>query len=112
MSPIVRYMEVPMNRWDLILVVFIAFLITIPLAAQLKVDVPLVNVVATVTDDRGRYVPELLADDLILEEDGVVQKISHFDQDDDLPVSVGITLDTSGSMERKMGTAAGAVERF
>jgi hypothetical protein len=68
------------------------------LAAQLKVDVALVNVVATVTDDRGRYVDDLTADDFILQEDGKAQTIVHFTQSMDLPVSVGVVLDTSGSM--------------
>lgn len=81
-------------------------------AAQLKVDVGLVNVVATVTDDQGRYVSDLSPDDLVVEEDGQVQKIAHFDQSEDLPVSVGILLDTSGSMERKIATATRSVERF
>lgn len=81
-------------------------------AAQLKVDVALVNVVATVTDDRGRYVADLKPEDLIVEEDGQPQTIAHFTQSDDLPVSVGVVLDTSGSMASKIVTAARAVERF
>lgn len=80
--------------------------------AQLKVDVALINVVATVTDDRGLYVPDLTAEDFIIQEDGKNQTISHLSQSDDVPVSMGITLDTSGSMERKIGTATNAVERF
>ena len=80
--------------------------------AQLKVDVALVTVVATVTDDRGRYVADLKADDFVIQEDGETQTISHLTQSNDLPVSVGITLDTSGSMERKITTASNAVERF
>ena len=87
-------------------------LVTTILAAQLKVDVALVNLVATVTDQNGRYVPDLTANDLIVEEDGQVQTISHFDLSDDLPVSVGLVLDTSGSMERKIATALSSVERF
>ena len=81
-------------------------------AAQLTVDVGLVNVVATVLDDRGRYVADLIPEDFILYEDGEVQFIDHFAQSDDLPVSVGVLLDTSGSMERKIDTATEAVERF
>ena len=81
-------------------------------AAQLTVDVGLVNVVATVVDDRGRYVPGLTPEDFILYEDGEVQSIDHFAQSQDLPVSVGVLLDTSGSMERKIDTATEAVERF
>jgi hypothetical protein len=80
--------------------------------AQLKVDVQLVNVVATVTDEKGRYVSDLTPEDLIVQEDGQVQPISHFSQSNDLPVSMGIVLDTSGSMERKIATATSAVERF
>jgi VWFA-related protein len=81
-------------------------------AAQVHVDVRLVNVVATVTDSRGRYVSNLTADDFVLEEDGAVQEISHFTQDQNVPVSVGVLLDTSGSMDRKIRTAVEAVDRF
>jgi VWFA-related protein len=80
--------------------------------AQLTVDVALVNVVATVTDDRGRYVANLRADDFTVEEDGSVLPVSHVSYSDDLPISLGIVLDTSGSMERKIGTATSAVESF
>ncbi len=81
-------------------------------AAQIQVDVRLVNVVATVTDSRGRYVPDLEASDFTLAEDGTRQEIAHFAHSNDLPVSVGIVLDTSGSMERKIATATRAVDRF
>lgn len=81
-------------------------------AAQLRVDVRLVNVVATVTDSNGRYVQGLKASDFTLEEDGIPQQITHFAASQDLPVSVGIVLDTSTSMERKITTATRAVDRF
>jgi Ca-activated chloride channel family protein len=81
-------------------------------AAQLRVDVRLVNVVATVTDEGGRYVEGLKASDFKLEEDGVEQEIAHFSFSQDQPVSVGILLDSSNSMERKIGTATRAVDRF
>jgi VWFA-related protein len=93
--------------------ILLSFLIlVVPAAAQLKVDVALVNVVATVTDETGHYVSDLNEDDLTVYEDGEAQKISHFSQSNDLPVSMGVLLDTSGSMERKIGTATSAVERF
>jgi VWFA-related protein len=78
----------------------------------LRVDVRLVNVVATVTDGSGKFVPNLTPSDFTVLEDGVPQKISHFTQDRDVPVSVGILLDTSGSMIEKMRSATAAVERF
>jgi hypothetical protein len=45
-----------------------AMLLASVVLAQLKVDVALVNVVATVTDDRGQYVPDLTADDFIVKQ--------------------------------------------
>ncbi|HZI51756.1 MAG TPA: VWA domain-containing protein [Terriglobia bacterium] len=88
------------------------FLLVSAAAAQLRVDVRLVNVVATVTDSLGRYVEGLEASDFTLVEDGIPQQISHFAASRDLPVSVGIVLDTSTSMERKILTATRAVDRF
>jgi len=81
-------------------------------AAQVRVDVRLVNVIVTVTDSHGRYIPNLTENDFIVEEDGKTQHISHFSQDRNVPVSVGILLDTSGSMDRKIRTAVDAVDRF
>jgi VWFA-related protein len=78
----------------------------------LRVDVRLVNVVTTVTEAEGKFVPGLTVDDFTVLEDGIPQKISHFTQDRNVPVSVGILLDTSGSMVGKMQTATAAVERF
>ena len=72
----------------------------------------LVNVVTTVTDADGKFAPNLTPDDFTLLEDGVEQKITHFTQDRNIPVSVGILLDTSGSMADKMRAAPAAVERF
>ena len=102
------------SRFLLVLVVSI-LLVRAWASAQdgLRVDVELVNIVATVTDQAGRYVGNLGVEDFTVEEDGIPQKIAHFTQDHDLPVSVGIVLDTSGSMEgNKIRTARQAVERF
>src|SRR5262245_46080171 len=94
-------------------VFFVAlFSVCATFAAQVRVDVRLVNIIATVTDEAGRYVGNLTADDFLVQEDGAPQKISHFSQDHDVPVSVGVILDTSGSMERKIRTAVDAVDRF
>jgi Ca-activated chloride channel family protein len=65
-----------------------------------------------VTDNFGRYVEGLQASDFTLAEDGATQEIVHFSASRDLPVSVGIVLDTSRSMERKIVTATRAVDRF
>jgi Ca-activated chloride channel homolog len=102
-----------MGRWFQAFGLF-TVLVTISavVAAQVRVDVRLVNIIATVTDSHGRYVPNLTQDDFILEEDGKRQQISHFSEDVNVPVSVGVLLDTSGSMDRKIRTAVEAVDRF
>ncbi len=83
-------------------------------AAQdgLRVDVRLVNIYATVMDSSGRYVEGLKKTDFIVEEDGRRQTLSFFDHNRDTPVSMGIVLDTSGSMRLKLDTATDAVDRF
>jgi Ca-activated chloride channel family protein len=100
------------RRFQSFALIIIVLTLSAILAAQVRVDVRLVNVIATVTDDRGRYISHLTADDFLVEEDKRLQKIAHFSQDQDTPVSIGILLDTSGSMERKLRTAIDAVARF
>jgi len=84
------------------------------LCAQMQVrsGVLLVNVVATVVDGKGRTVPNLTIDDFIIEEDGQPQKIEHLLPSADLPISIGVIIDTSLSMESKIRTAQRAVDRF
>ncbi|HEY2379768.1 MAG TPA: VWA domain-containing protein [Terriglobia bacterium] len=101
-----------MRRRFYVLAVFAAVTAATVIRAQVRVDVRLVNVIATVTDTHGRYVSNLAANDFTLEEDGNVQAISHFSQDQEVPVSVGVLLDTSGSMDRKIRTAVDSVDRF
>ena len=80
--------------------------------AQFKSNTLVINVVATVVDGKGRTVPNLTNDDFIVEEDGRPQTITHLVPTADLPVSLGIVLDTSLSMESKIRTAQRAVDRF
>jgi Ca-activated chloride channel homolog len=96
-------------------VVYLTVVILLPGAfpcAQFKVDTLLINVVATVVDGKGRTVPNLTIDDFILEEDGQPQTIKHLLPSADLPISIGVILDASKSMESKIRTAQRAVDRF
>jgi Ca-activated chloride channel family protein len=68
----------------------------------LSVDVDLVNVTATVIDDSGMSVRDLAADDFRVLEDGQEQKISFFSHSSDVPVSIGVLLDVSGSLQDKL----------
>jgi VWFA-related protein len=80
--------------------------------AQLTVDVNLVTFVATVTDNGGRYVPDLGKDDFLVSEDGKPQKVALVEQSEDPEISIGILLDTSESMQSKIKTATASVDRF
>jgi Ca-activated chloride channel family protein len=77
-----------------------------------KTGVDLVNVTATVTDASGRFVPGLRREDFIVYEDGKPQDVSQFDAER-VPVSLGLALDTSGSMlGEKIAAAQAALNRF
>jgi len=79
---------------------------------RFKSGVELVNVTATVADSTGRFVPGLTKDDFIIYEDDVRQTVSQFSAER-VPVSLGIALDTSGSMAgEKIDAARGALDRF
>jgi VWFA-related protein len=63
----------------------------------LSTNVNLVTVLATVHDHNGRIVNNLGPDDFVLQEDGIPQKIRYFSRESDLPLTVGILVDTSRS---------------
>ena len=77
-----------------------------------KTGVDLVNVSVTVTDANGRFVGGLKKDDFVVYEDGKPQEIAQFDSER-VPVSLGLALDTSGSMlGEKIVAAQAALNRF
>ncbi len=77
-----------------------------------RTSVDLVSVNATVTDRNGHFVPGLRAEDFAVLEDGERQTITQFETER-VPVSLGIVLDTSGSMSgEKMTAAREAIGRF
>ena len=81
-------------------------------AFRFKSGVELINVTATVTDRSGRFVPGLRQDDFTIYEDNTKQEITHF-SNERVPVSLGIVLDTSGSMSgEKLDNALAAINRF
>jgi VWFA-related protein len=81
-------------------------------AFRFRTGVELINVTATVTDGSGRFVSGLRKEDFRVYEDDELQTITHFSSER-VPVSLGIVLDTSGSMEgEKMIAAKRALDRF
>ena len=79
---------------------------------RFKSGVELINVTATVSDVSGRFVSGLQAEDFLVYEDNQPVQVTHFSADR-VPVSLGIALDTSGSMVgEKIQAAQSALDRF
>jgi VWFA-related protein len=83
-----------------------------PETFRFRSGVELVNVTATVTDQSGRFVSGLRKEDFRVYQDNELQPITHFNSER-VPVSLGVVLDTSGSMVgEKMAAARDALNRF
>lgn len=62
--------------------------------------VNVVDVLASVRDKEGHIVRDLTKDDFQLKEDGLPQAIKYFSQETNLPLTLGLLIDTSGSQRR------------
>jgi Ca-activated chloride channel homolog len=81
------------------------------LPRRLSVDVDVVLVNATVTDSHGHYLSSLEKDRFRVWEDRIEQRLEYFSSED-IPQSVGILLDVSGSMENTISVAQQAALKF
>lgn len=77
-----------------------------------QVDVNLVELYTAVTDRGGRPAGDLTLDDFEVYEDGRRQEIVKFERVENLPLTVGITIDTSGSMVEALTEAKQAAVDF
>ena len=67
---------------------------------SIKVDVNLVVLHTTVLDDRGKFAEGLKQENFRVQEDKIEQKLAVFKRED-VPVSMGLVIDNSGSMRDK-----------
>jgi Ca-activated chloride channel homolog len=67
------------------------------------VPVNLVNIPFTVTSKKGRLIPDLTQDDFEVYEDGTLQKIALFNRQANLPLRIGVLVDTSNSVRPRLG---------
>ena len=96
------------------------WLAAIPLAAvipaqdelSIRVEVDLVTVLCSVRDQRGALINNLKQDDFILLEEGKPQTIRHFARETDLPLTVGLLVDTSNSQVRLVDSERRAAAQF
>jgi len=96
-----------------------AMLLVLGLMAQdkaqdntIKVDVDLVNVLCTVHGKNNALIGGLEKGDFHLLEDGKEQEIKYFTRETDLPLTIGLLVDVSGSQERLIDTEHRAASAF
>jgi VWFA-related protein len=75
-------------------------------------DVKVVNLLATVRTKKNEIVRDLTKDDFVLLENGRTQNIQYFSKESDLPLTVGLMIDTSMSQQRVLDSERTASFRF
>src|ERR1700722_10078522 len=70
---------------------------------KIAVEVKVVNVLAGVRDKKGKMIGDLSKDDFVLTEDGAPRVITYFARTSDLPLRLGLMVDTSLSQRRVLG---------
>ena len=79
---------------------------------KISVEVKVVDVFATVRDEDGKIVSNLNKDDFVLEEDGRPQTIIYFSRESNLPLTLGLLVDTSLSQRRVLDQERDASHTF
>jgi len=75
-------------------------------------DVKVVNLLATVRGPRGEIVHDLSKDDFLLSENGHPQEIRYFSRESELPLTLGLMVDTSMSQQKVLVEERSASFRF
>jgi len=80
--------------------------------STISVDVKMVSMLATVRDKHGLLIRNLTKDDFVVKQDGHPQTIAYFAQDSNLPLSLGLLVDTSMSQRRLLDQERSASHAF
>jgi VWFA-related protein len=94
---------------------FTLFLLPILLAQEtpsFHVDVKEVTLPVTVRDKHGKIVQSLAKDDFILQQDGKAQTVTNLRHDTNLPLRLGLLVDTSRSVSNELSAEKSASEKF
>ena len=78
----------------------------------IKIDVDLVNVLCSVRNKGGGLAGNLEKKDFTIFEDGKEQQIKYFTRETDLPLTIGLLVDTSKSQERLIDVERRAAYEF
>lgn len=79
---------------------------------SIKVEVNIVNVLASVRDKRGGLIGNLDKDEFAIFEDGKQQEIKYFTRETDIPMTIGLLIDVSASQENLIGIEQQAADAF
>ena len=93
------------------LIVAAAVVVTGAQGQRIRSGVELVSLNVTATDNGGKYVTDLSEEDIEVFEDGAKQKLTFFSRTQQ-PISLALLLDTSASMDERMGIAQEAAVGF
>jgi VWFA-related protein len=82
------------------------------LPAPIKVDVDVVSILASVRDKRGGLIANLEKNDFSVLEDSKEQTVKYFTRETDLPLTIGLLVDVSGSQRNLIGIERNAATQF
>jgi VWFA-related protein len=82
------------------------------LPAPIEVTVDVVNILTSVHDKRGGLVGNLNKDDFTVLENGQPQTIKYFTRETDIPLTIGLLVDVSGSQANLIGIERDAASQF
>src|SRR5258707_15762349 len=83
-----------------------------PPPPSIKVEVNIVNILASVRDKRGGLIGNLTKDDFTIFEDGKQQDIKYFNRETDLPLTIGLLIDVSASQMNLIEIEKNAADQF
>jgi VWFA-related protein len=92
--------------------ILLVILVTTSYPQTIKVDVNVVNVLCTVTDHKGAFVTNLAKQDFQIRENGALQQVQYFSRETDLPLTIAMLLDVSGSVRRFLADEKDTAVRF
>lgn len=82
------------------------------LEPTIKVEVDVVNILCSVRNRQGGLVSTLGKDDFLVSEDRKPQEVKYFARETDLPLTIGLLVDVSGSQERLIDIERDAAAQF
>jgi VWFA-related protein len=105
-----------LSRLSLLLFAVLLLLTDLPVRSQesapITLNINAVNLLATVRDKHGNIVRNLTKDDFVLEQEGKPQTITYFAKESDLPLTLGLLVDTSMSQRHVLDQERAASRTF